>query len=276
VPVLSRQEIEAELGPCQECDQVGSPSGSGECWRVVRNGQVQAFKAIVKHPDRARFEREVEAMQRVNSPRVVRVEGRGEITASDGKVYPYLLSEFIDGMDASKKLAAEGPPADDGLRSLIDGALVGVQALHGASIIHRDLKPANLMLRGGDWAEPVIIDLGLSRLPDLTTITRYPWAGGTIPYMAPEQLAGERAIDRTDLWGIAVIAGELAAGEHPFLRGATQFPADWDSRLQAGFTVPAARPTGLAEWISEVGRYEAYRRPSAVDASALLDAKWAP
>jgi eukaryotic-like serine/threonine-protein kinase len=67
-----------------------------------------------------------------------------------------------------------------------------------------------------DWQQPVIIDLGLSRLLDLTTMTVYPWVAGTWPYMALEQLAGERAIDRTDIWALSVIAGELANGRHPF------------------------------------------------------------
>jgi serine/threonine protein kinase len=131
------------------------------------------------------------------------------------------------------------------------------------------------MLRGGGWADPVIIDLGLSRLVDLTSMTVYPWAGGTWPYMAPEQLRGERAIDRTDLWGLVVVAAQLAAGQHPFLKaGDSPVPNDWESRQKAGFNIPSSRPGGLAAWIAAVGQFEAYRRPTATAAGQLLDQHW--
>lgn len=166
---------------------------------------VQALKVIVKNPEPERFEREVEALQRVNSARIVDVQGYGrDLEASDGKAYPYLISEFIEGGDVRDQLAGGVIPDDTGLRAFLDGCLEGIEVLHDHQIIHRDIKPENIILRNSSWAEPVIIDLGLSRLLDLTTLTVYPWAGGTWPYMAPEQLRGERAIDRTDLWALAV------------------------------------------------------------------------
>ena len=120
----------------------------------------------------------------------------------------------------------------------------------------------------------MLIDLGLSRLVDLSSVTVYPWAGGTWPYMAPEQLRAERAIDRTDLWALAVVAGELATGQHPFWRGEGTPPADWDARLQAGIAVPGGRPAGLRDWVREAGHYAAYRRPTASRARQRLDALW--
>ena len=50
------------------------------------------------------------------------------------------------------------------LRGFLDATLEGLGELHAAEIVHRDLKPENIVLRGGAWADPVIIDLGLSRL----------------------------------------------------------------------------------------------------------------
>jgi serine/threonine protein kinase len=272
---VSRADIEAELGSCEEAERVGSESGSGECWRVVRGGTVLACKVVVKGVEPERFEREVEALQRITSPRVVRVVGRGELTtASDGQAHPYLLSDFLDGGDVRHNLAAIGQPSDAQLRAFIAGTLEGLEALHAANVVHRDLKPENVVLLGGDWAAPVIIDLGLSRLVDLSSVTLYPWVGGTWPYMAPEQLRAERAMDRTDLWALAVIAGELAAGEHPFRRGETSPPVDWDARLQTGIMVPGSRPAGLRDWVQAVGDYAAYRRPTATRARELLDAVW--
>jgi eukaryotic-like serine/threonine-protein kinase len=272
---VSRADIEAELGPCEAVERVGSESGSGECWRVVREGTVLACKVVVKGSESERFEREVEALQRITSPRVVQVLGRGELTtASNGRVHPYLLSEFVDGGDVRAHLAATSLPSDAQLRAFIAAVLEGLEQLHCANVIHRDLKPENVVLRGGNWTTPVIIDLGLSRLVDLSSVTLYPWAGGTWPYMAPEQLRAERALDRTDLWALAVIVGELASGQHPFRRGEPSLPSDWDSRLQAGIVIPGSRPAGLRDWTSSAGDYAAYRRPHATRARELLDAVW--
>ncbi len=254
---------------------MGSASGSGECWRIRQGTDVFACKVVVHASQPERFEREVEALQRIHSPRVVGVRGRGELTtASDGQLHPYLLSEFVDGGDVRANMAASGAPDDGALRAFLDGVLEGVEQLHAADIIHRDLKPENIILRNGDWAQPVLIDLGLSRLVDLSTLTVYPWAGGTWPYMAPEQLRAERAIDRTDIWAVAVIAGELAAGTHPFWRGEATPPADWDARLQAGIAVPGSRPAGLRDWVRLAGNYAAYRRPDAATARQQLGALW--
>lgn len=272
---VTRVDIEAALGACEEAARMGSPSGSGECWRLVQNGQVFACKVVTKMSEPERFEREVTGLQRINSPRVVNVRGRGELTtADDGTQHPYLLSEFLDGGDVRANLAASGVPDDASLRAFLHGTLEGIEQLHAANIIHRDIKPENIILRGGDWTQPVLIDLGLSRLVDLSSLTVYPWAGGTWPYMAPEQLRAERAMDRTDLWALAVVAGELATGQHPFWRGEGTPPADWDARLQAGIAVPGGRPAGLRDWVREAGHYAAYRRPTASRARQRLDELW--
>lgn len=272
---VTRADIEGALGPCQEAERVGSPSGMGECWRIVQNGEVKACKVITHASDPARFEREVEAMRRIGSPRVVRVFGRGTLTtADDGADHPYLLSEFLEGGDVRENIATNGWPDDQQLRAFLLAVLEGVAELHRANVFHRDLKPENIILLNGDWTRPVIIDLGLSRLADLTSVTVYPWFGGTWPYMAPEQLQSERAFDRTDVWAIAVIAAELASQQHPFRRGEMSPPADWDTRLRAGMTVPGSRPAGLRDWLRSAGAYPGYRRPTAVNAQLLLERLW--
>jgi serine/threonine protein kinase len=228
----------------------------GKCWRVVQAGEVKACKVVTHGSDPERFEREVQAMQRIDSHRVVRVFGRGVLTtADDGADHPYLLSEFLPGGDVRQNIAATGWPDDHQLRAFLLAVLEGIAELHRENVVHRDLKPENLLLLNGDWTHPVIIDLGLSRLVDLTSVTVYPWAGGTWPYMAPEQLQGERAFDRSDVWAIAVTAAELASQQHPFLRGERTPPPDWDARLKAGMAIPGSRPAGLRDWLRSAGAY---------------------
>lgn len=269
---VTRADIEAALGPCEEAARVGSPSGMGECWRVVQNGEVKACKVITRSYESERFDREVEAMQRIGSPRVVRVLGRGMLTtADDGEDHPYLLSDFLPGGDVRENVTANGWPDDAQLRAFLLAVLGGVAELHRENVVHRDLKPENIILLNGDWTQPVIIDLGLSRLIDLSSVTVYPWAGGTWPYMAPEQLQGERAFDRSDVWAITVIAAELASQQHPFWRDERNPPPDWDARLQAGMAIPGSRPAGLRDWLRSAGAYPGYRRPTAEDARQQLE-----
>jgi eukaryotic-like serine/threonine-protein kinase len=92
--------------------------------------------------------------------------------------------------------------------------------------------------------------------------------------MAPEQIRGERAIARTDLWALGVVAAELADGAHPFRRGEQAPPADWPQRIEGGATVPGSRPAGLRNFVDATVQIAAYRRPSATGALQLLDSAW--
>lgn len=271
---VTRQDVEAELGPCDDARRVGSPSGMGECWRVVQGSDVIACKVLLQPGESERFDREVQAMSRLKTPRVVGVRRHGTMRLrADGKERQYLLSDFIEGGDALVNANAV-LPTETQLRTFLDGTLEGLAELHAADVIHRDIKPENIVLRGGDWTDPVVIDLGLSRLPDLSSMTNYPWFGGTWPYMAPEQLAMERATERSDIWAVAVVAFLLATGRHPFARaGETSLPSDWDQRLKGG--VPATGVSGgLDAWLASTGQYAGYRRPDAVGAHKLLSTVW--
>jgi serine/threonine protein kinase len=231
------------------------------------------LKIVVHEHEPGRFQREVRALERLDTPRIMSVSDHGEIDTASGR-YPYLRSEFVPGGDLRGHLAATASPDDRTLRAFLIELLRGLAELAEVRVVHRDLKPENIVLRGGDWAQPVIIDLGLSRLLDATSFTVYPWAAGTWPYMAPEQLRMERATDRTDVWAAAVIAAEGAAGAHPFFRGEASIPPDWDNRLRAGPPVPGARPAALRDWIASGAAYRGYQRPTAARSVRVLEATW--
>jgi serine/threonine protein kinase len=271
---VTAAEIANELGPFDEITAIGDRSGSGECW-LVRNGLDQAvIKVVVREHEPGRFDREVEALARLNSPRIMRVLDRGEITSA-AATYPYLKSEFVPGGSVRQALDTRASPDDDELRAFLVEFLAGLAELDAARIVHRDLKPENIILRDGRWDQPVIIDLGLSRLVDTTTFTVYPWAGGTWPYMAPEVLRLERATHLSDVWAAAIISLEVATGAHPFRQPAdVHLPGDWDARLQAGPIVPGMRPAAFNDWATSGTEHRAYRRPKAQRAMSDLEAYW--
>jgi eukaryotic-like serine/threonine-protein kinase len=270
---VPENEIKAALGPFDSLVPIGGPSGSGEAWRARKGSDELTIKVIVHEHEPGRFAREVSALKLLNSPRLMRIVSDGVLTVG-GTDYPYLLSEFVSGRSVREQLA-QGVPSDDELKEFLVQLLTGLEELKSAQIVHRDLKPENIVLRNGAWAEPVIIDLGLSRLINASSLTVYPWAGGTWPYMAPEQLRAERAIHQTDLWAVAILASELAAGAHPFLKPGEQTPpSDWDQRLRSGIPVPGARPAALRDFVSAAGDYRAYRRPTAERARKAIEANW--
>jgi serine/threonine protein kinase len=271
--LLSLGDLEATLGPFDSMEPIGNRSGSGECWRVRVGTEERVVKIVVRENEPGRFAREVAALERLSSPRVMRVHDHGEITISTGK-YPYFRSEFVEGGSLREHLDAGATQDDSTIRSFLVELLRGLADLAQARVVHRDLKPENIILRSGIWGEPVIIDLGLSRLVDATSLTIYPWACGTWPYMAPEQLRAERANDRSDVWAAAIIAAELASGKHPFYRGERSIPHDWRLRLEAGPLIPKSRPAALGDWIARAADCRAYRRPSARRSVEILEETW--
>jgi eukaryotic-like serine/threonine-protein kinase len=262
-------EIVAALGVFDELIPIGEQSGSGECWVAVRGKDRRLLKIIVREHEPGRFAREVTALARLNSPRIMRVYEHGALPTSSGS-YPYLLSEFVPGGNVREQLALTPQRSDDLVLGFVHEFLLGLAELADARIVHRDLKPENIILRNGKWDSPVIIDLGLSRLLDDSSFTIYPWAIGTWPYMAPEQIRGERATCRSDIWAAAIIASEVASGAHPFRRGEKAMPADWLARLQGGPTVEPSRPQSLRDWIGAGAHFRAYRRPSAAGSLQIL------
>src|ERR1700687_1478973 len=232
--------VAAEFGVAQTAVAPwGAPGGQGEVWRVSRKQGVKAVKTFTAPAEPHRIPAEIEALSRVNHPNVVRFLGQSAIrVGKDG--YRYIRYEFIEGdnLDAAFKLKRPGRRE---LAALGHGLLSGLKALHASAIVHRDLKPMNIVLRSNDWAAPVIIDFGLVRLVDQTTKTVYPWAHGTWPWMAPEQLAGERAFQRADIFAAGVILYQAAVGGHPFIapqemraHPPPDYPTRFDQQIQFG------------------------------------------
>ncbi|WP_158716524.1 serine/threonine-protein kinase [Streptomyces sp. NRRL S-1314] len=203
----------------------------GDTWKVGN----EALKVICADDySRARLTREVEGLSRVRSPYVVAFYGLTELVLG-GKVRPALRFEYIEGGDAEHRLNDGELLPTAAVRDFLKGLLQGVQAIHKAATIHRDVKPANIALREGDWRRPVLLDLGLAKQMDSSTITVYPGHIGTMPYMAPEQLEGRRARKAADLWAVGVSVRQMISGRHPFYLPHEKYTLDEAfARLAAG------------------------------------------
>lgn len=194
-----------------------------------------------------RLRREVDGLTRVRSPHVVRLL-ETTTTRLGGADRPTLVFEYIEGGDLAARLVRGERPSAEGALTLLAGLLKGVRDLHAVGTVHRDIKPGNVALRDAKWAAPVILDLGLARGVDDKTFTVYPGLIGTARYMAPEQLAGQRARKAADLFAIGVTVREVFDGHHPFYEPGVNYTfTEAQERIAAG-------PRPLSDGIPEAAR----------------------
>lgn len=194
----------------------------GETWRLEHaDGTWRAGKVILSptYPP-ARLDREVEGLRRVDSPHVVALHDTRTITLPRGD-RAALVFEYVPGGDVDAPLRAGERVAPLDVARFALGVLTGLEALHAVDTVHRDIKPANIAIRNGDWASPVLLDLGLARVLDRASLTTYPALIGTTLFMAPEQLRQERARKAADVFAVGVVAHLLLTGQHPFFEGRT-------------------------------------------------------
>jgi serine/threonine-protein kinase len=159
---------------------------------------------------RARFRREGELLSQLNHPHIIPIYGMGEI---DGELYT--ASRLVSSTLRSLILAHHQVPLDVAMNVLVSVASA-LDAAHAAGVVHRDVKPANVLIDPGP--EVFLGDFGLARDNDGSQLTLPGQVLGTIDYMAPELLDGERVGPATDIYGLACLAVETLTGTVPYVR----------------------------------------------------------
>ncbi len=165
-------------------------------------------------PSLARFQREMEAVGKLDHPHIIRATDAGE---SDG--VPFLVMEFVDGPDLGRVVKACGPLTTPDACEAIRQAALGLQHAHEHGLVHRDLKPSNLLLGPGGVVK--VLDLGLALIQGEQAheegLTATGQLLGTFDYMAPEQAEDTHAVDvRADLYSLGCTLYHFLAGRPPF------------------------------------------------------------
>jgi serine/threonine protein kinase/tetratricopeptide (TPR) repeat protein len=213
------------LGTYEILESLGA-GGMGEVYRAqdLRLGRQIAVKVLPANAgDRlARFEREARTVAGLNHPNIVVLHS---IEEEDG--IRFLTMELVEGRTLSDLITPGGLPLTQILELSIPLADALVAA-HERGVIHRDLKPGNVMVTREGRIK--VLDFGLAKItakqvpPALESHAAtldVPLSGegqvlGTIPYMAPEQVRGDAADARSDLFAFGIILYELATGRRPF------------------------------------------------------------
>ena len=218
------------LGPYEIVAPIGA-GGMGEVYRArdVRLHREVAVKVLPESfsqdPDRLRrFEQEARAASALNHPGILTIHDFGEHEGS-----PYVVSELLEGENLRERTAGEPLSVRKGLDYAAQIAL-GLAAAHERGIVHRDLKPENLFVTKDGRCK--ILDFGLAKLTEperlglpvseVATRTAGTEPGvvmGTLGYMSPEQVRGQPADHRSDIFSFGAVLYEMLSGKRAFTGG---------------------------------------------------------
>lgn len=281
-PLMNRaQELDKVLDAGQIRDyQLLEPLGRGGMGAVYRAMHTRLKREVAVKlllPRRAgsvaaveHFQREMEAVGRLDHPNIVRA-----LDAGEHEEVPYLVMELVSGRDAQAIVDENGPMDVADACEIVRQAAMGLQYAHEQGIVHRDVKPSNLML--ADDGNVLVMDLGLARLQsELVDPTQDPMVLGSYSYMAPEQLENsETATPSSDVYGLGGSLYFLLGGQPPHLGRPTERDRMFEDRLAAKMAPIETLRTGLpSRLVSTLGRMldtdPASRISSASDVAKLL------
>ncbi len=216
-----------------------------------------------------RFRREARAAANLNHPNIVGVHDWGAV---DG-VY-YMVMEFVDGLSLRDLLNAEGLVAPAQAADVLGQTLAALEHAHRQGIVHRDVKPENVMVTREGIVK--VADFGLARAYADAQITEAGTVTGTVQYLAPEQLQGEPADPRTDLYALGIVAFEILTGRLPFT-GETPMAIAY-KHIHERVPPPSSRnpvvPKALDGWVASMTEKQRELRPeSAAEARRDLEAE---
>lgn len=161
---------------------------------------------------RERFRREAETARRMTSPWVASL-----VDADPDAAQPWLATAFVPGPSLGEAVAAHGPLPVRGLRVLGTRLAQALQDLHGVGLVHRDVKPGNVLLA---LDGPRLIDFGVARDPQDTSLTSTGVVVGTPGFLSPEQAQGTGELAAPgDIFSLGCVLAFAATGRPPFGTG---------------------------------------------------------
>jgi Protein kinase domain/zinc-ribbon domain len=206
---------------------VGEKVGEGGFGAVFRGKQIATGREValkILHPHNvsdetivARFRREAEACSKLRDPHTVTTYDFDE--TPDGILY--LAMELLRGQSLHQVQKAEGPLGYERVLKILDQVAASLAEAHTNGIVHRDMKPENVFIESRDGEDHVkVLDFGIAKVisddrqvPALTAVGQ---TLGTLEFMSPEQLRGQKLDGRSDLYALGMMSYEMLTGTLPF------------------------------------------------------------
>jgi len=202
------------IGRYQLVEKLGQ-GGMGVVHRAVdpllqRTVAVKLISGAIDSNDelRERFFREARAAGQLSHKNIITIYDLGE---HEGQ--PFLAMEFLEGQDLQQRLTVSPPMSLARKLELAIEICEGIEYAHAHGVVHRDIKPANIFITSTGTTK--LLDFGLARLIT-SELTHSNMMMGTLNYMAPEQVRGERADHRSDVFSTGVVLYEVFAGRKAF------------------------------------------------------------
>jgi YVTN family beta-propeller protein len=266
---------EVSIGSVLAGYRIEGVAGEGGMGRVYRATQMAlnrkvALKLIVPElaneaDFRARFERESHLTASIDHPNVIPIYEAGE---AEGRLF--IAMRWVEGTDLRSVIVSEGRLDPNRAVAIVEQVAAALDAAHRGGLVHRDVKPANVMLTATHGDEHVYLtDFGLTKKStSLTALTRTGHFVGTPDYMPPEQIKGEPAGARADVYALGCLLFHALTGRTPYDRDnevAKMYAQLHDPPPSVVETAPGT-PVGLDTVITRALAKEAEDRyPSAGD-----------
>jgi len=236
------------IGDYEILNELGS-GGMGRVYKVrnVISERVEAMKILL--PDlagrqelAARFLREIKVLASLNHPNIAQL--RTALTIENQLV---MIMEYVEGTSLAARLE-HGPIVISDALNYISQVLDALAYAHQQHVIHRDIKPANMMLTPQGVVK--LMDFGIARSEDNSSLTMSGTTLGSLSYMSPEQVKGQATDARSDLYSVGISLYEMVTGQRPF-------QADSDYAIMAAHVKEAPRPPielqpGLPQALNEI------------------------
>jgi tRNA A-37 threonylcarbamoyl transferase component Bud32/tetratricopeptide (TPR) repeat protein len=201
-------------------------------------GRIVALKFLPQqwsHDEGAkqRFLREAQAASATNHPNICTIHDFE--TADDGQLF--IVMAYYEGQTLKQRLETGPLPVEEAL-DIATQVADGLAKAHAQGIVHRDIKPGNLMLTEDGVR---ILDFGLATFADALKLTIENSTLGTAAYMSPEQVRGQGADARSDVWAVGVVLYEMLTGHVPF-QGSHAEAIGYAIRNEAPMPLRSERP----------------------------------
>lgn len=259
---MTPQVTPSDIGPYRVLRPIAA-GGMAEVYEVEDPGSGERFalKLLVAVEEALpRFDREYEAMTRLNHPGIVRVYHYG---IHDD--HPWLTMELLRGVPAQTHVKAVGKAGTpDRTAEVLRVGYHVAQALnyiHERGLVHRDLKSANVLVLPDGRVK--LLDFGAALIRDAERITRAGDFVGTFAYASPEQLTGKEVNARSDIYSLGVLLFRLATGKQPFDGGTPEEIARAHVHLapKRANDLRPTLPKALADLIDRMLQKDPHRRP---------------
>jgi len=202
-------------------------------------------EAAGRPAEREAFERESRLVLALQQPGVVAGLARGEDEAG-----PWLAMERVPGPSLRELALDSGAQPEPLVRAVFAGLTEALLGLHGAGWLHGDIKPENVRLDAD--GRPILIDLGFAHRPSQPESAAR--VAGSLAYLSPEELRGEPADERSELYSVGVLLYELATGTHPFVTAEELASGEGlvGRLLGAEFELPSLRVPTLSPFLDRL------------------------